>query len=287
MVEGLGLDDAHIRLLLDAFGFGFPGVVYVPGPGLSVRVYDESLAGGDHSGGGLCFPGQAGCGLLYKFRILAVGLAGLIGVDLTLPVHCQEPIAMHADAGELGVPVCIEDGWRRLLAGPDVDALVGSECGLPSVAGCNLQVAEPVGNLGGEGSLLGCAVLRPGVDAPVPGQAYELVTCGLDTCVVRFLRVGRADGQTGAGGGPMIRAQRPVRGLRPLGCQCRVLEDRGPEVERLAAASPPVEPESGALRVLLRGSGEGAGFHGRLGGLAAVGGVEAHYVCGLIVRFLY
>ena len=83
----------------------------------------------------------------------------------------------------------------------------------------------------------------------------------------------------------MVRAQRPVRGLRPLGFQGHVLEDGGPEVEGLAVMSPPVEPESITLWVLLRGSGEGAGFHARLGGFAAVGRVEAHRMRSLIICF--
>ena len=104
--------------------------------------------------------------------------------------------------------------------------------------------------------------MRPGVDAAVAGQADKLVSCGLDTNVTGFLPVGRVDGQPGAGGGPMIRAQRPVHGLRPLGFQGRVLEDGGLEVEGLAVECPPVEQEALAHWVLLRGSGESAGFHG-------------------------
>ncbi|WLT11204.1 hypothetical protein [Bifidobacterium asteroides] len=86
--------------------------------------------------------------------------------------------------------------------------------------------------------------MRPCVDAAVAGQADNLVSCGLDAGVAGFLPVGRADGQSGAGGGPVVRAQRPVRGLRPLGFQGRVLEDGGLEVERLAVKRPPVEPEA-------------------------------------------
>ena len=46
--------------------------------------------------------------------------------------------------------------------------------------------------------------------------------------------------------------------------------------------SPPVESEAFAYRILLRGSGEGAGFDGRLSQFAPVGRVEAHSLHGLI-----
>ena len=149
-----------------------------------------------------------------------------------------------------------------MSAVPGVDLLVGSESNLPAAAGCGLQVVEPVGSLGGGGNLFECAVLCPCVDAAVTGQAHNLVSCGLNADVAGFLRLGRADGQVGAGGGPMIRAQRPVRDLGPPGFQGRVLEDGGLEVKRLAVKRPPVEPEALTLRILLRGSGESAGFHG-------------------------
>ena len=77
---------------------------------------------------------------------------------------------------------------------------------MPVAACCGLQVMEPVGSLGWERNLHGRAVLRPGVDAAVAGQAHDLVSCGLDAGVVGLLLVGRADGQLGAGGGPMVRA---------------------------------------------------------------------------------
>ena len=194
--------------------------------------------------------------------ILAAGLYGLESVGLSLPVHGQEPVVVDADAGEPGVLAGVEDRGRRLLAGPGVDVLVGSQDGLPMAAGCGLQVAEPFRSLNRGGSLLGRALLRPGVEAAVPGQANSLAACGLDADVAGLLPVGRADGQAGAGGGPVVRAQRPVRGLRPLGFQGRVLEDGGLQVEGLAVKRPSVEPEALAHWVLLRGSGESAGFHG-------------------------
>ena len=183
-------------------------------------------------------------------------------MDPALPVQRQQQAVVHADVGEPGILAGVEDGGRGLLAGPGVDPLVGSECRLPAAAGCRLQVAEPVGSLGRERHLLGRAVLRPSVDAAVAGQAGSLVSCGVDAGVVGFLPVGRADGQPCAGGGPMVRVQRPISDLRPLGFQGRVLEDGGLQVERLAVKHPPVEPEAGSLRILLRGSGESAGFHG-------------------------
>ena len=264
LAEGLGLDDTHARVLLVAFGLGFSGVASIPGPGLPVRIHDESLAAGSDGGDGLRLPGQAGCGLLCEFRvqILTVGIPGLIGVDSSLSVHGKQPIIVRADAGELGVLTGVEDAGRRLLAGPCVDVLVGSERGLPSAAGCGLQVAEPVGSLGGGGNQFGCAVLRPGVDAPVACHTDKLISCGLDTDVVRLLQAGRADGQLGAGDGPVVRAQRPARDLGPLGFQGHVLEDGGLKVKRLAIMCPPVEQEAFTHRVLLRGSGEDAGFHG-------------------------
>ena len=281
LAEGLGLDDAHARVLLDAFGLGVSSG-RIPCPGLSVRVQDESLAGGG-GGDGLCLSGQAECGLLCRFCVLVAGLAGLIGVDLSLLVHCEQEVVVDADAGELGVPAGVEDGGRWLSAGPGVDVLVGSKSRLPAASCCGLQVVEPVGSLGREGNLLWRAILCPGVDAPVAGQADKLAVCGSDADVVGLLQAGRADGQPCAGGGPVVRVQRPVRYLRPLGFQGGVLKDGGLEVERLSVKRPPVEPESGSLRILLRGSGESPGFHSRLGGFAAVGRVEAYCVCGLIV----
>ena len=231
-------------------------------------------------------PGQADGFLYCGLRILAVGLIDLEDVDLSLPVHGQEPIIVHADAGEPGVLSGVQERGYELLAVPNVDPLVGSQGGLPAAAGCGLQVAEPAGSLGGGGNLLGCVVLCPGVDAPVAGQAHNLVTCGLDARVTGFLPVGRADGQPGAGGGPVLRAQPPVRGLRPLGCQGRVLQDGGLEVVGLAVKRPSVEPEAGTLRVVLRGGGKRPGLHGLLCGRAAVGRVETHHMCGLTIRFI-
>ena len=126
LVEGLRLDDTHARVLLDACGLGFPGVAHLPGPGLPVRVHDERLAGGGDGGDGLRLSGQAGCGLLQAFRVqaLAVGIAGLIGVDLSLPVHRQEPIVVHADAGEPGILAGVEERRCCLSAGPSVYPLV-------------------------------------------------------------------------------------------------------------------------------------------------------------------
>ena len=121
---------------------------------------------------------------------------------------------------------------------------------------------ESVGSLDGSGDLLGCAVLRPCVDAAVACQADNLVSCGLDAGELRLLPVGWADGQDGSGGGPVIRAQRPVRGFCPLGFQGGVLEYGGLEVEGLAVKRPPFEPEALTLGILLWGSGEGAGLHG-------------------------
>ena len=243
LAESLGLNDAHVRVPLDTFGFGFPGVVCVPGPGLPVRVHDESLAAGSDGEDGLLLPGQAGCGLLCEFQVqtLTVGIAGLIGVDLSLLVHGKQPVIVHADAGKLDVPIGVKDGGCGLLAVPGVDLLVGSERRLRSAAGCGLQVVEPVGSLDGRKYLFRCAVLRPGVDATVAGQTDKPVSCGLDADVVGFLRAGWADGQPCAGGGSVVRAQPPVRGLDPLGFQGRVLEDWDLEVERLAIMSPPAE----------------------------------------------
>ena len=164
--------------------------------------------------------------------------------------------------------------------------LVGSDCGLPVAAGCGLQVAEPVGSLGGEGHLCCCAVFRPCVYAAVAGHADGLVSCRADARVIGLLPVGRDDGQSGAGGGPVVRAQPPVRGLRPFGFQGRVLQDRSLEVVGLAVTCPSVEPEAITLRILLRGSGGRAGLHGLLCGRAAVGRVETHRVRGAISRLL-
>ena len=233
-------------------------------------------------------PGQAGRGLFGEFRglVLAAGLAGLVGVDLSLPVHRQEPVIVRADAGELGVPVGVEDGGRGLLAGPGVDLLVGSQGGPPPAAGCGPQVVEPFGGMGGGGHLFGCAVFRPCVDAAVAGQADGLFACGVDAAETWFLLVGRVDGQAGAGGGPVVRAQHPVRGFRPLGFQGRVLEDGGLEVIGLAVKHPPVEPEALTLRIVFRRGGESPGLHARLGWLAAVGRVETHHMRDLIIRLI-
>ena len=223
-----------------------------------------SLAAGSDGEDGLRLPGQAGCGLLCEFQVqtLTVGIAGLIGVDSSLLVHGKQPVVVHADAGELGVPIGVEDAGRRLLAVPGVDVLVGSERRLPSAAGCGLQVAEPFWSLVGEMNLFWCAVLRPCVDAAVAGQTDKPLSESMDADVAGFLQAGRADGQPRTGGGPVVRSQRPVSYLRPLGFQTRVLEDWGLEVERLAVKRPPVESEAFTLRIVLRGSGEGAGFHG-------------------------
>ena len=228
-------------------------------------------------------PGQAGRGLLGEFRGLV--LAGLVGVDLSLPVHGQQLVIVHADAGEPGVPVGVEDGGCGLLAGPGVDLLVGSQGGPPLATGCGLQVMEPLGSLGGGGHLFGSAVFRPCVDAAVASQADGLLACGVDTAETWFLLVGRVDGQAGAGGGPVVRAQRPVRGFRPPGFQSRVLEDRGLEVVGLAVKHPPVEPEALTLRILFRRGGECPGLHARLGWFAPVGWVETHHMRILIIRF--
>ena len=268
------------RVLLDAFRINASGLACVPGPGLPVRIQGEDPAGGGGCGDGLRLSGQAGRGMLVGLRVLAV----LEGVDLSLPVHRQQEVIVQADAGEPGVLAGVKDGGSCLSAVPGVYLLVGSECGLPVAAGRNLQVVEPVGCLGGGGDWFGRAVLRPGVDPPVAGQADYLVSCGVDAGELRFLPVGRADGQPCAGGGPVIRVQPPVRGLGPLCFQGGVLEDGGLQVEGLAVKRPSVEPEALTLRVLLRGIGERAGFHGRLGGLAAVGRVEAHCVRSLTIR---
>ena len=258
MVEGLGLDNAHARVLLDAHGLGVSGVARIPGPCPPVRVHDEDPAAGGDGEDGLRLSGQADCFLLFWLRVLAV----LEGVDLSLPVHGQEQVVVQADAGEPGILACVENRGCVFLAVPGVDVLVGSECCLRSAAGCGLLVAEPVGSLGWSGNLFRRAVLRPCVDAAVAGQADKLVSCGLDADKLRFLPVGRADGQLGSGGGPVVRAQRPVRGFRPLCFQGGVLEDWGLEVERLAVKRPPVELEALTLRVLLQGSGESTGFYG-------------------------
>ena len=170
-----------------------------------------------------------------------------------------------------------------MLAVPGVDPLVGSECRLPEAACRGLQVTEPVGGLRGGGNLVGSVVLCPGVDAAVAGQAESLLACSVNAGELRLLPVGWADGQPRASGGPVVRAQRPVRDLGPLGFQGGVLEDGGLEVEGLAVTCPPVEPETLTLGILLRGCGEGAGFHARLRWLASVIRVEAHYVRGLII----
>ena len=88
LAEGLGLDDAHARLLFDVCGFGFSNLACLPGPGLPVRVHDEDPAGGGDGKNCLRLPGQAGPGLLGEFRVQALA-AGLVGVDLALPVHGQ------------------------------------------------------------------------------------------------------------------------------------------------------------------------------------------------------
>ena len=126
LVEGLGLDGAHAGLLFDACGFGFSGVVLVPGPGLPVCVQGEDPTGGGCGEDGLRLPRQLGCGLLdgLLVRILAASLAVLEGVDPALPVHGQEPVIIHADAGEPAALAGVEDHGCRLLAVPGVDVLV-------------------------------------------------------------------------------------------------------------------------------------------------------------------
>ena len=114
---------------------------------------------------------------------------------------------------------------------------------------------EPLGSLGGGGNLCRRAVLRPSVKSAVAGEADSLVACGADIAEMWFLPVGRADGQAGSGGGTVVRAQRPVRGFRPLSFQGHVLENWGLEVIGLAVKHPPVEPEAITLRVVLRRSG--------------------------------
>ena len=199
--------------------------------------------------------------MLSGFHVPAVGLAGLEIVDTALLVHGQQPVAACADAGEPDVPISVEDGGRGLLAGPGVDVLVGSEGRLPLAAGCGLQVVESVGSLGRERNLFWCAVLCPNVDVAVAGQADKLAVCRVDARVVGLLLVGRAEGQAGAGGGSVVRAQSPVRGFGPTGGQRRVLQDGGLEIEGKAVTRPPVEPGALTLRVLLRrcGDGEGSG----------------------------
>ena len=122
-------------------------------------------------------------------------------------------------------------------------------------AGCGLQVMEPAGSMGGEGDLLWCAFLHPYVDSAIAGQSDSLVACGVDIAETWFLLVGRADGQTGSGGGPVVRAQRPVRDFRPLSFQGYIPEYRGLEVIGLAVKRPPVEPEVLTLRILFRRGG--------------------------------
>ena len=190
LVEGLDLDDAHARVLLDAFWFGFPGVDRLQGPGLSVRVHDEGLDAGGDGGDGLRLPGQAERGPLSGFRILA----GLVAVDSALPVHGQQQVSVHADAGEPDILSGVEERRRGLLVVPGVYVLVGSECCLQVAAGCGLLVVEPFVSLGGERNLFGCVVLRPGVDAAVACQADNLLSCGMDVDIVRLLRAGRLDG---------------------------------------------------------------------------------------------
>ena len=249
---------------------------------MPVRVQDEDPLVGGGGGDGLRLPGQAGCGLLGEFRLVLA--AGLVGVDLSLPVHRQKQVIVRADAGEPGVPVGVEDYGFSLSAVPDVDPLVGAEGRLPPAAGCGLQIMEPAGSLGGEGNLLGRAVFRPCVDAAVAGQADSLLACGVDIAETWFLLVGRVDGQAGAGGGPVVRAQRPVCDFGPLGFQGRVLEDGGLQVERLAVMRPPVEPEALTLRIPFRRRGENPILHARLCWFAPVGRVETHHVRGLSIR---
>ena len=81
----------------------------------------------------------------------------------------------------------------------------------------------------------------------------------------------------------MVRAQRPVHGFGPFCSQSHVLEDGGLEVERLVVECPPVEPEAGTLRIVLRGSGKGAGFYILLGGFVSIVRFEAHCMRGLII----
>ena len=151
LVEGLGLDGARSRLLLDACGFDIAGISCVPRPGLPVRVHDEDSTVGGHGEDGLRLPGQADCFLLFwlRARVLSVFLAGLEGVDLALLVYCQQPVIVDADAGEPGVAAGVEGGGCDLPVVPGVDPLVGSERRLPSATGRGLQVAEPIRSLGG------------------------------------------------------------------------------------------------------------------------------------------
>ena len=220
---------------------------------MPVCVHDEGPVTGGGDDYRLCFPWQADCGLLRKFHVLTVGLTGLEDVDTALLIYGQQLIASCADACEPDVPVSVEDGGRGLLAGPDVDLLVGSEGRLPLAAGCSLQVVESVWSLGGERNLFLCAVLCPNVDSAVAGQAENLAACGMEARVVGFLPVGRADGQPSAGSGPVVRIQGPVCDFCPLGFQGRFLEDRGLVFEELAVMRPPVEPEAIPYWIVFRG----------------------------------
>ena len=103
LVEGLGLENAHARVLPDAFGFDVAGVARIPGPGLPVRVQGEGPAAGGGREYCLSLTGQVDCGVFFGFHVRTVGLAGLVGVDLSLPVHRQQPAAVDADTGEPGV----------------------------------------------------------------------------------------------------------------------------------------------------------------------------------------
>ena len=118
------MDGARERVLLDAFGFGVSGLACVPGPGLPVRIQGEDSAGGCDGCDGLRLSGQAGCFLLVGLRVQV--LDALEVVNPALPVHCEESVIAHADAGELGVLPDVEDGGRGQLVGPSVDVLVGS-----------------------------------------------------------------------------------------------------------------------------------------------------------------
>ena len=90
LVEGLGLDDAHVRILLDARRLDVGSLACVPGACLPIRVQrEDSVAGGD-GGDGLCLSRQVCCSLFSELwsRVLGVRLAGLKGMNLALLVHC-------------------------------------------------------------------------------------------------------------------------------------------------------------------------------------------------------
>ena len=84
------MGDAHALVLPDAFGLDVGGPACVPGPGLPVRVQGEGPAGGGDGQCRLGLLGQNGRGLFCQFFVLTVGLVGLEGVDLSLPVYRQQ-----------------------------------------------------------------------------------------------------------------------------------------------------------------------------------------------------